>query len=43
MAIVASLIFPVVFLVMVIYQRLSTPIVRRVRTYQLILTMVLMR
>ncbi|QBY44879.1 Multidrug resistance-like ATP-binding protein MdlB [Arsenophonus nasoniae] len=33
MAIVASLIFPVVFLVMVIYQRLSTPIVRRVRTY----------
>lgn len=33
MAIVASLIFPAVFLVMVIYQRLSTPIVRRVRTY----------
>lgn len=33
MAIVASLIFPVVFLVMIIYQRLSTPIVRRVRTY----------
>jgi ATP-binding cassette, subfamily B, multidrug efflux pump len=33
MAIVASLIFPIVFLIMVIYQRLSTPIVRRVRTY----------
>lgn len=33
MAIVASLIFPLVFLIMVIYQRLSTPIVRRVRTY----------
>lgn len=33
MAIVASLIFPLVFLVMAFYQRLSTLIVHRVRTY----------
>ncbi|MFV9996420.1 MAG: SmdB family multidrug efflux ABC transporter permease/ATP-binding protein [Arsenophonus endosymbiont of Dermacentor nuttalli] len=33
MAIVASLIFPLVFLVMAFYQRLSTPIVHQVRTY----------
>ncbi|OKP04398.1 SmdB family multidrug efflux ABC transporter permease/ATP-binding protein [Xenorhabdus eapokensis] len=33
MACVAILIFPAVLLVMVIYQRLSTPIVRRVRGY----------
>ncbi|PHM63075.1 SmdB family multidrug efflux ABC transporter permease/ATP-binding protein [Xenorhabdus ishibashii] len=33
MACVAILIFPAVFLVMVIYQRLSTPIIRRVRGY----------
>lgn len=33
MASIAILIFPAVFVVMVIYQRLSTPIVRRVRSY----------
>ncbi|MBJ3814828.1 SmdB family multidrug efflux ABC transporter permease/ATP-binding protein [Shimwellia pseudoproteus] len=33
MALVAILIFPAVLVVMVIYQRLSTPIVRRVRGY----------
>ncbi|WP_059250355.1 SmdB family multidrug efflux ABC transporter permease/ATP-binding protein [Escherichia albertii] len=33
MALVAILIFPVVLVVMVIYQRYSTPIVRRVRAY----------
>ncbi|MDT9587091.1 MAG: SmdB family multidrug efflux ABC transporter permease/ATP-binding protein [Candidatus Arsenophonus melophagi] len=33
MAIIASLIFPIVFFIMIIYQRLSTPIVRQVRTY----------
>ncbi|WP_338883222.1 SmdB family multidrug efflux ABC transporter permease/ATP-binding protein [Xenorhabdus sp. TH1] len=33
MACVAIVIFPAVFLVMVIYQRLSTPIIRRVRGY----------
>ena len=31
MALVAIMIFPVVLVVMVIYQRYSTPIVRRVR------------
>lgn len=33
MALVAIMIFPVVLVVMVIYQRYSTPIVRRVRAY----------
>ncbi|HGN1706040.1 TPA: SmdB family multidrug efflux ABC transporter permease/ATP-binding protein [Providencia rettgeri] len=33
MASVAVIIFPVVFVVMIAYQRLSTPIVRRVRSY----------
>ncbi len=33
MALVAIAIFPAVFIVMMIYQRYSTPIVRRVRTY----------
>ena len=39
MALVAIAIFPAVLIVMVIYQRYSTPIVRRVRTYRPILTM----
>lgn len=33
MASVAVMIFPAVFVVMIVYQRLSTPIVRRVRSY----------
>ncbi|MGG4608145.1 SmdB family multidrug efflux ABC transporter permease/ATP-binding protein [Providencia sp. Me31A] len=33
MASVAVMIFPLVFVVMIVYQRLSTPIVRRVRSY----------
>lgn len=33
MALVASIMFPAVFIVMLIYQRYSTPIVRRVRGY----------
>ena len=33
MASIAIMIFPAVFVVMIIYQRLSTPIVRRVRSY----------
>ncbi|EKT54356.1 SmdB family multidrug efflux ABC transporter permease/ATP-binding protein [Providencia burhodogranariea] len=33
MALVAIMIFPVVMAIMVIYQRLSTPIVRRIRSY----------
>ena len=33
MASIAVLIFPAVFIIMLIYQRLSTPIVRRVRAY----------
>lgn len=33
MALVAIMIFPVVMVIMVIYQRLSTPIVRRIRSY----------
>ncbi|EKT53511.1 SmdB family multidrug efflux ABC transporter permease/ATP-binding protein [Providencia sneebia] len=33
MALIATTMFPAVIIVMVVYQRLSTPIVRRVRTY----------
>lgn len=33
MASVAVMIFPAVFIVMIVYQRLSTPIIRRVRSY----------
>lgn len=33
MASIAVMIFPAVFVVMIVYQRLSTPIVRRVRSY----------
>lgn len=33
MASIAVMIFPAVFVVMLVYQRLSTPIVRRVRSY----------
>lgn len=43
MALVAIAIFPAVLIVMMIYQRYSTPIVRRVRGWRAVTTMVLMK